>query len=75
MIPRELDIKSNAFSYTTILKYESELPPYGKKFGFNLMDDEYFTIPYITDTIPNSPACHQLTTQVKKNVWIIAING
>ena len=39
------------------------------------MDGEYFTIPYITDTIPNSPAGHQLSTQAKQNVWIIAING
>ena len=39
------------------------------------MDDEGFTIPYITDTIPNSPAGCQLPTQAKQNVWIIAING
>ena len=41
-------------------KYEIELPPLGKKVGFNLLDDEDFKIPYITDTIPNSPAGHQL---------------
>ena len=28
--------------------------------------DEGFTIPYITDTIPNSPAGHQLPSQAKK---------
>ena len=39
------------------------------------MDDEYFTIPYITDTIPNSPAGHQLPSQAMRNVWIVAING
>ena len=39
------------------------------------MDDEYFTIPYITDTIPNSPAGHQLPSQAKRYVWIAAING
>ena len=38
------------------------------------MDDEDFKIPYITDTIPNSPAGHQLPSQAKINVWIIAIN-
>ena len=43
--------------------------------GFNLLDDEYFTIPYITDTIPNSPAGNQLPSQAKQNVWIVAING
>ena len=32
-------------------------------------------MPYITDTIPNSPTGHQLPTQAKKNVCIIAING
>ena len=30
------------------------------------MDDKYFKIPYVTDTIPNSPAGHQLPTQAKK---------
>ena len=39
------------------------------------MDDRDFTIPYITDTIPNSPAGHQLPSQARNNVWIIAING
>ena len=38
------------------------------------MNDEYFTIPYIIDTIPNYSAGHRLPTQAKKNVWIIPIN-
>ena len=61
LIPCELDLKSTPFSDTPIIKYETELPPSGKKFGFNLMDDEDFTIPYITDASRNSPAGHQLT--------------
>ena len=75
MIPCELDLTSTPFSDTTIITYEIELPPSGKKVGFNLLDDEDFTIPYITDTIPNSPAGHQITTQAKQNLCIIAING
>ena len=51
-----------------------ELPPDGKKMGFNSLDDEDFTIPYVIDTIPNSPAGNQLPTQAKKNVCIISIN-
>ena len=46
-----------------------------KKVSFNLLDDEDFTIPYITDTIPNAPSGHQLLTQAKINGWIIYING
>ena len=42
---------------------------------FYLLDDEYFTITYITDTIPNSPAGHQIPSQAKQNLWIVAING
>ena len=38
------------------------------------MDDEDFTIPCVIDTIPYSPAGHQLPTQANKNVWIVAIN-
>ena len=38
------------------------------------MDDEDFTIPYITDTIQNSTAVQKIPTQAKLNVWIIAIN-
>ena len=52
-----------------------ELPPSGKKVGFNLLDDEDFKIPYITDKKPNSLAIHQLPSQAKRNVWIIYING
>ena len=45
-----------------------------KQIGFNLFDDEDFTIPHVVDTIPNYKAGHQLPTQAKKNVWIVAIN-
>ena len=74
MIPCQLDITTTPFCDTTILTYEIELPPSGKKVGFNLLGYEYFTITYITDIILNSPDGHQLTTQAKQNVWIIAIN-
>ena len=43
--------------------------------GFNLLDDNDFTIQYIIDTITNLPSGHKLPTQDKKNVWIINING
>ena len=75
MIPRELDLTSTPFSDTRIIIYEIELPPSGKKVGFNLMDDENSTIPYITDTIPNSSSGHKLPSQDKRNVCILAING
>ena len=39
-----------------------------------LLDYGDFIIPYVVDTIPNSPPIHQLLTQVKKYVWIISIN-
>ena len=68
MIPCELDITSTPFGDTTIITYKIELPPYGKKVGFNLLDDEDFKIPYITDTIPNSSAGHQLPSQTNINV-------
>ena len=65
LIPCELDITSTPFFDTIILTYKIELPPSGKKIGFNLLDDEYFTIPYITDTIPNSPAGNKIPIQAK----------
>ena len=40
-----------------------------------MLDDEDFTIPYITDTIPNLPDGHKLPSQANRNVWIVAING
>ena len=58
-----------------MITYDIELPPSGNKVSFNLLDDEDFTIPYITDTIPNSPAGHQLPSQAKRYLWIVAING
>ena len=75
LIPCEVDLTSTTFSDTPILKYKIELPHSGKKNGFNLLHDEYFTIHYITDTIPNSPASHQLPTKSKQNMWIVDING
>ena len=71
----ELDLTSNPFSDATIITYKIDLPPSGKKVGFNLLEYEDFTIPHITDTILNSPADYQLPSQAKINVWIIAING
>ena len=73
LIPYELDITSTTFSDETIITYDIELPPSGKRIGFNLPDDEDFTIPYITDTILNFPSGHQLSSQAKKNVWIVGI--
>ena len=52
-IPCEIDLTSTPFHDTTILTYEIELPASGKKVGFNLLDDEDFTIPFITDKILN----------------------
>ena len=60
--------------FTTIPTYEIELPPSGKKVSFNLLDDEYFTIPYITDTIPNSLYVYKFQAQAKQKNCIIAIN-
>ena len=75
LIPCKLDLTSTPFIDETIITYYIELPPSGKKIGFNLLDDEYFTITYITDTIPNSPAVCQLPLYANRNVWIVAING
>ena len=74
LIPCELDFTSTPFCDTTILTYEIEFLPSGKNIGFDLLDDEDFTIPYITDTILNSPDGHQLPIQAKLNVCIIDIN-
>ena len=74
LIPFEHDITSTPFSDETIITYDIDLPPSGNKIGFNLLDDEDCTIPYITYTIPNAPAGHQLPSQAKINVWIVAIN-
>ena len=61
-IPCELDLTSTTFSDTKNIVHEIKLPTSGKKIGFNLLDNEYFTITYVTDTIPNSSAGHQLPT-------------
>ena len=45
LIPCKLDITSTPFRDETIITYDIELPPSGKKIGFNLLDDEDFTIP------------------------------
>ena len=66
--PLHLDMKQ--LSHMTLSYLPQE-----RKIGFNLLDDEDFTIPYITDTIPNSPDGHRLPPQAKQNVSIIAING
>ena len=74
MIPCDLDLTPTPFSDRKIISYEIELPPSGKKFGFNSLDYKYFTIPYVIDTTPNSPADNHLLTQANKHVWVIDIN-
>ena len=75
LVPCEIYPTSNTFYDAIILTYQSQLPPSGNKIGFNLLGDEYFTIHYITDTIPNLTPDNQPPTQAKKNVLIVAING
>ena len=60
MVPCKLDITSTKFCDAKIITHEIELPPDGKKIGFNLLDNKYFTTPYMIETIPNSPDSHQL---------------
>ena len=45
LIPCKLDLTSTTFRDETMITYDIELPPSGKKIGFNLLDDEDFTIP------------------------------
>ena len=75
LILYELDLTSTPFSDTKIITYEIDLPPSGNKVGFNILNDEYFTTPYITDTTSNSPAGQIFSSEARKNVWIIDING
>ena len=53
LIPCKLGITSTPFRDEIIITNDIDLPSYGKKIVFNSLDDEDFTIPYITDTIPN----------------------
>ena len=62
LIPCEIDPESNPFCDTKIFIYKIELPNSRNKIGFNLLDDEYFTIPYVIDKISNSPDSHQPPT-------------
>ena len=62
MITCDLDITPTPFSNTTIIANENELSPVGKKIGLNILDDEDFTIPYVTYKKPNSPTIHRITT-------------
>ena len=74
-IPCELDLTYIPFCDTTIPTCEIELNLAVKKIYFNLFDHEYFTIPYVIDTIPNTSDGHKIPVQANKHVWIIAING
>ena len=56
----ELVITSTLLSDTTILTYIIELPPSINKIKFNILDYEYFSIPYVFDKIPNSQDGHQI---------------
>ena len=75
LIPCELDLKYNLCFDRTIITYEIQLSPSEKKVGFYLLDDKYFTFPYINYSIPNPPSGHQLPLEAKQNVWIIHIHG
>ena len=70
-----IDLASTPFSDANIITCETELLPAGNKIDFNLLDDDDFTIPYILDTVPNSPYGYQIPTQDKRHFGIIYING
>ena len=69
-----LILHSLHFVILKFLQIKLSYLPLEKKLVFILLDDDEFTIRYITDAIPNSPAGHQLLTQAKQNLGIIAIN-
>ena len=50
LIPCELGLTSTLFRDATMITYEIDLPTSGNKVGLNLLDDEYFTIPYVIYT-------------------------
>ena len=75
MVPCNLDITYTISFDATIIKYKLELTPAGKKIGYNLLDENMFTVLYILDKIPNSTDIHQLPTQAKNNLCVVAING
>ena len=70
-----LNITSTPFFDTTIITYDIELLPSGNKVGLILLDYEYFTIPHDIDTIQTLANFHQLSTQAKKYLLVVAING
>ena len=59
----------------TIITHKIELPPPVEEIGFNFMDDNEFTIPYIIDIFTNLLTSRQLLTHDKKNVLAVAVNG
>ena len=75
LITYELKLSDTPFTKSTIVNYELEIPPQGKKFGINLMDDDDFNIPYIVELVPNYLAGHKLPDQAKNNFFIVEIYG
>ena len=75
LVPCEICLTHTPFSDAKMITYEIELTTFGNKIGFNLLDKEDFTIPFIIDEIKNSPDSHQLVTQANNNMWIISKNG
>ena len=71
----EINRTSTPVSYATFIIYELELTPSENKIGFNMLDGNEFTTPYILDTVTNSPSVCKLPTQAKNNVLIVSING
>ena len=59
----------------TILTYEIEIRPSGRKFSYSLLDDENCAISYIIFEVLDSPVVHQPPPQSKKNAHTLAING
>ena len=62
MIPCEFDLTSISFHDQINPTRKINLPPVGKRIGFNLLDDKYFTTTYVIGTIINSPANPKIMT-------------
>ena len=75
LIPYELELSDTPFTKSTILNSELELPPQGKKFGINLMDDDDFNIPYIFEMVLDYLVGNQLPDHTKKHFFIVEIYG
>ena len=70
----KLDLLPTPFATHPIHTYEITIPHHATHAGLEILDDEYFNIPYLSKTVRDTPAFETIPAIHRRNMFIVSVN-